>query len=75
VLEREAARSRVWAIGEAQLAEVVLGGATARQVAERLGTDPRETERRLDDLVARDVLALDVSGEGDLSYRPPDTTA
>ena len=70
VLERQAARSRVWAIDEAEVADAAVGGATARQVADRLGTDPRETERRLDDLVAHDVLSLEVSGEGDLSYRP-----
>jgi hypothetical protein len=70
VLERQAARSRVWALDEVEVAEAAVGGATARQVADRLGTDPRETERRLDDLVVHDVLSLEVSGEGDLSYRP-----
>jgi|HubBroStandDraft_6_1064221.scaffolds.fasta_scaffold734080_1 hypothetical protein len=70
VLERQAARSRVWSLAVTQVADATEGGATARLVAERLGTDPRETERRLDALVAEDVLSLDVSGEGDLSYRP-----
>jgi hypothetical protein len=70
VLEGQATRSRVWAIDPARIAEATEGGATARQVAERLGTDPRETEGRLDDLVARDVLVLDLSADGDLSYRP-----
>jgi hypothetical protein len=70
VLERQAARSRVWAIGVMQVTDAAQGGATARTVAERLGTDPAETERRLDELVAADVLALEISGDGDLSYRP-----
>jgi hypothetical protein len=70
LLETHAARSRVLALGEEQLAEAVRGGATAQAVARRVGTsEVVELTRRLDELVARDILALDISEEGELVYR------
>jgi hypothetical protein len=71
LLEAHAARSRILALDEGQLAEAARGGATASLVARRVGTgDVPELTRRLDELVARDVLALDISDEGELVYRP-----
>jgi len=71
LLEAHAARSRVLALDEAQLAEAAHGGATASLIARRVGAgDVQELTHRLDELVARDVLALDISEEGELVYRP-----
>jgi hypothetical protein len=72
VLEAEAARSRVRAISDARFIEAAHGGATSATVALRLGIgDVEEVERRLDDLAARDALALVVSDEGEALYRAP----
>ena len=71
MLEARAARGRVWSLPEPQLAEATKGGLTAPALALRLGLgDVRELEGRLDEMVARDALALDVSEEGELVYRP-----
>lgn len=71
VLERQAARSRVRAMPEAHFLEAASGGASAAQIAQRLGLgDVREVTHRLDDLVAGDVLVLDVTRDGDLVYQP-----
>jgi hypothetical protein len=70
VLEAESARSRVRAISDERLVDAAQGGATGQAVATRLGVgDPLEVEARLDELVARDVLALEVTDEGEVLYR------
>ena len=72
VLEAQSARSRVRGISDAHIIECAQGGATSATIALRLGVgDTLEVERRLDDLVARDVLALVVSDEGEVLYRAP----
>jgi hypothetical protein len=72
VLEAHAVRSRVRGIPDARFVEAAQGGATSATVALRLGAgDAREVESRLDALVARDVLALVVSEEGEVLYRAP----
>lgn len=48
-------------------------GATREEVAHALGArDPEVAERRLDDLVVREVLELDLTEEGSLLYRARD---
>ena len=70
VLEKQMIRSRVRALPERELLDAAEEAATARAIALRLGvSDVRETERRLDDLVVRERLALDVTDEGELIYR------
>lgn len=72
VLEAESARSRVRAVPDARMIDAARGGATAKMIALRLGLgDQAEVERRLDHLVARDALALDVTEEGEVRYRVP----
>ena len=71
LLEAHAARGRVTALPDEQLAEATRGGVTAATLAQRFGLgDLDEVTRRLDDMVARDVLVLEVSEEGELWYRP-----
>jgi hypothetical protein len=71
MLERSAARVRVRGLPDEQLVDATRNGLTAKALAVRLGVgELAELTRRLDDLVARDVLALDLSEEGDLVYRP-----
>jgi hypothetical protein len=70
VLEDESARQRVRTLPEARFVEAASGGATSSMVALRLGvSDHGEVEQRLDELVARDVLALEANEEGELLYR------
>ncbi len=72
LLEAESARSRVRVMPEACLVEAARAGATAKTIALRLGLgDAAEVERRLDDLVVREALALEVGEEGDVLYRQP----
>jgi hypothetical protein len=72
VLEAESARSRVRAISDGRFVDAARGGTTAAAVALRLGIgDAYEVEQRLDALVARDVLVLEVSNEGEVLYRAP----
>jgi hypothetical protein len=72
VLETQSTRSRVSALSDARIMDAVRGGATSATIALRLGVgDALEVERRLDDLVARDLLVLLVSEEGELFYREP----
>lgn len=72
LLEDEAAKGRVRAVPDERFIEAASMGATAPVIAQRLGlSETREVERRLDELVARDVLALDVSDEGEVFYRVP----
>jgi hypothetical protein len=72
VLESEAARDRVRALGDARFIEATRGGATSATVALRLGIgDLLEVERRLDTLVAHDALLLDVTEQGEALYRGP----
>jgi len=71
LLESHAARARVHDLPEDQIIEAAHGGATAATVALRLGVaQRREVEQRLDDLVVRDVLALDVTEDGEILYAP-----
>ena len=71
MLEAHAARGRVWSLPVSHLLEAARGGQTAPTLALKLGVgDVKELTARLDQLVARDVLALDVSEEGELVYRP-----
>ncbi|MFT3773976.1 MAG: hypothetical protein QM820_52070 [Minicystis sp.] len=70
ILETQAARARVHVLPEGHLVEAARGGATALMIAQRLGIgDVPEITRRLDDLVARDVLTLDVTEQGELIYQ------
>jgi hypothetical protein len=72
VLEAEAAKDRIRALGDMRFIEATRGGATSATVALRLGTgDVLEVERRLDRLVAHDALMLDVTEQGEALYRPP----
>jgi hypothetical protein len=53
------------------LVDATQGGSTRDEVVTRIGAcDLGEAERRLDDLVVREVLDLDVTEEGRLVYRP-----
>jgi len=55
---------------DAEFLAAASSGATREEVARSLGTrDPHEAERRLDDLVVREVLELDLTDEGSLVYR------
>ena len=70
LLETESARSRVRSMPDGRLVEAARGGATAAVIALRLGIcDALEVEHRLDELVARDALTLEVSEEGEVLYR------
>jgi hypothetical protein len=70
MIETESARSRVRALSDARFIDAARSGATAAAVATRLGIeDAVEVERRLDELVARDALALEISEEGEVVYR------
>ena len=72
LLEAESARSRVRAIPDGRFVDAARGGSTAGAIALRLGIgDALEVEQRLDDLVARDALVLEVSSEGEVLYRAP----
>ncbi len=72
LLETESARNRVRALEDERLLDAARGGATAEVIAIRLACgDVDEVERRLDDLVARDALQLDVCDEGEVRYRAP----
>jgi hypothetical protein len=58
-----------------ELLQAAGDGATRDEVAKALGrSDPREAERRLDQLVVRELLELDVTDEGGLVYRNRDET-
>ncbi len=72
VLDAESARSQVRAIADARFIEAARGGTTARAAALRLGIgDVFEVEQRLDALVARDALVLEVNDEGEVIYTAP----
>ena len=72
MLEAESARCRVRAISDGRFIDVARGGTTAAAAALRLGIgDVLEVEQRLDALVARDALLLEVSAEGEVLYRAP----
>ncbi|APR84074.1 Hypothetical protein A7982_09423 [Minicystis rosea] len=71
ILEGQASRARVLAMPDAHIVEATRGGANAATIAQRLGiADVPEITRRLDDLAARDILALDVTNDGELIYQP-----
>jgi hypothetical protein len=71
ILERQSARERVRALSDAHLVEGAQSGGTALAIAHRLGVgDVAEVTARLDELVARDVLALDLTDDGELVYQP-----
>lgn len=73
VLENHAARSRVRDMPEERIVEAARKGGSARDIADRLAVaDTREVTYRLDDLVARGVLSLDITEEGELVYQPTD---
>jgi hypothetical protein len=70
LLEAESARRGVLGVPEACMIEAARDGATAKGVALRLGLgDAAEVERRLDDLVVREALVLEVNDEGEALYR------
>jgi len=69
VLESELARGRIWTLPESQIVEAAGRGMALRDIVIRLGgTDTEETERRLDDLVVRDLLIMDVTEQGEVVY-------
>ena len=71
ILETQASRARVLRLPESSIVEAARSGGTAAMIAQRLGIgDEEEITRRLDDLVARDVLVLDVTRDGELLYQP-----
>lgn len=71
VMERTAAKSRVRAVPDERLVEAAGTGATAPAIALRLGIgNPAEVEPRLDELVARDALALEITDQGEVVYKP-----
>lgn len=71
ILETEAARARVRGFSDAHVISAAEGGATAEAIASRLGTsEVREVTRRLDDLVTRECLSLEITEDGELCYRP-----
>jgi hypothetical protein len=71
VVDTQMARSRVRAVPIPSIVAAVHGGATPQVVALRLGlSDVPEIEARLDELVAHDALALTLTDEGELYYRP-----
>jgi len=72
LLEVESARNRAHLVPEACIVEAVRTKGTAAEITARLGlSDAAEVERRLDDLVVRETLALEVSEDGDVLYREP----
>jgi hypothetical protein len=69
VLEEPVAPQR--AVSDDALLQATRQGATRDEVRLRIGRiDAVETERRLDDLVVRELLELEVTDEGQLVYRP-----
>lgn len=71
MLETATARARVRAFSDEHVIGAADGGATASTVAGRLGTSElREVTRRLDDLVTRELLSLEITEEGELLYHP-----
>jgi hypothetical protein len=59
-----------WRVSDAQFVEAAREGATVAAVALRVGArSTREAETRLDALVVREALDLDVTEEGELLYR------
>jgi hypothetical protein len=71
ILEAHAKRGRVRALPEEQIREATRGGASASLVADRLGvSDLKEITERLDDLAAREILALEIRDDGELIYAP-----
>jgi len=72
VIENEIGRARVWTISEEQIVEAAGKGTPLTEMVIQLGgTDLRETEKRLDDLVVRDVLSMDITEQGEIVYRQP----
>jgi hypothetical protein len=70
ILETESSRGRVRALPDDRFIEAARGGGTSMMIALRLGLgETLEVERRLDELVARDILALDVTEQGEVIYR------
>lgn len=71
ILEGYASRARVRDLPEGSLVEAARAGGSAEVIAARLGVaDVGELTCRLDDLVAKEVLSLDIEDDGELSYRP-----
>jgi hypothetical protein len=71
ILEGQASRARVHALPDQQLVDATRGGATSQTIAQRLGVgDVHEVTRRLDELVAREILVLDLTRDGELLYQP-----
>jgi len=72
LLEVASARRRARLVPEACIVEAARAGGTAATITSRLGlSDTVEIERRLDDLVVREALMLEVSAEGDVLYQEP----
>jgi hypothetical protein len=72
LLEVASARHRARLVPEACIVEAARPCGTVATIALRLGlSDTVEIERRLDELVVRDALVLEVSAEGDVLYREP----
>jgi hypothetical protein len=71
VIEKTTARSRVRAVPDDRLVEAAEGGATAPAIAIRLGLgETADVEHRLDGLVATDALALEITDQGEVIYKP-----
>lgn len=71
VLERQGARSRVYALPDQQIIAATQDGATVELVAARLGVlAVQDLTDRLDQLAAREVLDLQISEDGALLYSP-----
>jgi hypothetical protein len=72
LLEVESAKDRVRNLGDGRFIEAARQPGASRTIALRLGVpDVLEVERRLDALVARDQLMLDVTEQGEVLYRAP----
>ncbi|MDI1428208.1 hypothetical protein QHF89_01850 [Polyangium sorediatum] len=71
MIEEVESSRRVDAVSRAALLDALRGGgATAREVAAKLGMpNTREAERALDRLVRDDLAKLDVTDDGELVYR------
>lgn len=70
ILETQSARSRARALPDGRFVDAARGGGSPQVIAARLGIgDAIEVERRLDELVARDALAMEISEEGEVVYR------
>lgn len=75
IVEEEVSRTRALAVPDDALVAAAREGGNATLIAFRVGVaDVRETEARLDALVVRERIALEVTDDGDLIYRASDAS-